>query len=406
MRQLSAILALALLWPPGCAEQVFDAGDGDIVTAVMAAADAQPPDDSADNTSDGSDDSAPGPASGTWYFSGQVASGDYQLYELGPGRAGDRWTVSASGLMSGPFVVVLFDANHNLLMRTYLTYSQPLVHVLRADTDDLYLGVMPPSGQAGGTYRLKATLKGGQPVPPPRPQVVWLNFGGASGVSVHGQEPISFAAFDGAAIDPDLYAGTTDEIKAAIVAAMREDYAGYNVQIISSDEAPQPAGAVSIVHFGGSSPGLLGLADSVDNYNADQTQAAVVYIESFAPYRTMRLTPEEMGVMIANVASHELGHLLGLYHTVNHSDLMDSTGSAWDLAGQQDFVGGALEPTVFATGYEDAPTLLLQTVGPDPQSAKSSATLKTHTGRFRAIRAVVEQDLAHTCGTCLDIDGP
>ena len=60
-------------------------------------------------------------------------------------------------------------------------------------------------------------------------------------------------------------------------------------------------------------------------------------MEAFASYGTMKLEPAEFAVAIANVASHELGHLLGLPYE-DPDDVMDTTGLAWDLAGEQWFV--------------------------------------------------------------------
>lgn len=330
--------------------------------------------------------------------------GEYRLYELGPAQAGDEVLLSVGRASEGPFVVVLFDEDHHLLYRSYVAARNELRHVLRHDARPLKLGVMTPLAGGGGAFSIDVRSERGVGVPPPRRQVVWLNFGGASNVSVHRNAPISFGPFDGAQLGTE-YVGYTQEVKDSIVQAMRDDYEPFNVTLVTSDEAPMPQGEVSVVHFGGSLQGLLGLADQVDSYNEHASEAAIVYTENFSIYWTMKLTPEEMGVMIANVGSHELGHLLGLYHTQTHVDVMDTTGSAWDLAGAQYFGVGELEASVFATGFEDSPRLLLDAVGPNPDAPKDADGLKSLKRLQRVwLRKAIGADLGQSCGTCLHLD--
>ena len=353
--------------------------------------------------SDGSDEQVLPTVSGS--VSGK---GSYQLLDLGPGTAGQKWTVTMQSvpLSAGSFTVVLFDADLDLLMRAVLSPQNSLEHVLRLDTRQVILGVMPSYGSSGGQFGFDVRLADAGSPPAPSPQVVYLNFGAGQSVRVHRRSAISFAPFD-AGLLGEMYAGRTAEIKQAIIDTVREDYAPYNVFLLTSDDgAPPTDGPYATIHFGGSDSALLGLADNVDMYNSDPGQTAVVYVESFAIYQVMGLAPDEMGRMIGNVASHELGHLLGLYHTKDPDEVMDSTGSAWDLAGDQTFHRGPLEESVFATGMENSPRLLEQTVGLRSESAVFSSKQLDAAKRLRykAIRDFVSGELRCRCGNCLNPD--
>lgn len=335
---------------------------------------------------------------------GELAgSGAYRVFDLGAGEAGDLWRAAPLRL-TGSFVAVLFDADYNLLMRRVLTDGRPLQHVLRVPTPQVRLAVAPVAGGSGGEFRIEVTREAGSPVPAPAGQLVWLNFGGASDVRVHRRSGLSFPPFDAGRLG-DAYAGHSDVIKRAIVEAIRADYAAFNITILSSDDGPPPAEPHTVVHFGGSETALLGLADSIDNYNQVPAQSAIVFVDSFGAYHTMNLSPEQMAVMIANVASHELGHLLGLYHTRKSDDLMDTTGTAWDLAGAQGFGRAPLETNVFPIGMEDSPQLLMQTLGPgaaaDKEAARAAARKQSvHTW----LRRFAEHETRCGCGTCLALD--
>ncbi len=115
----------------------------------------------------------------------------------------------------------------------------------------------------------------------------------------------------------------------------------------------------------------------------------------------MQLTPDEMGIMIGNVGSHELGHLLGLYHTREPHDVMDTTGTAWELAENQRFDRAALEPSVFPVGMENSPMLLRDTVGEiagGPPAERQDYSLKQGLRMF--IRDLTEIELRSGCGLC------
>jgi hypothetical protein len=407
IRTLWLISVIAGTTLVGCGSDLGQPSDQSLIPVVAGISESRsvtPPDTSATTADDTSATSVEMPAT----VSGQVASrGEYQLFELGPGRAGERWVLSDANYRLGSpvFLVAMFDANYELLRRELVSNSAPLEHVLRADTDALYLGVTPALSNSGGDFEFDVGREAAQRVPAVTPQAVWLNFGAASNISVHARAGVSFAAFD-ARLLGSAYAGRTDEVKAAILETMRADYASYNVVLTTSDEGPAPDGPHATVHFGGADDRLLGLADNVDQYNEDPWQTAVIYVAGFADFAVMDLNAGEMGQMLGNVASHELGHLLGLFHTQVPTDLMDTTGTAWDLAGAQAFSRATLETSVFPFGYENCPQRLADAVGQKSALGQPSAKpiQAAKMARKAALRALARDALQGRCGTCLHLD--
>ena len=123
------------------------------------------------------------------------------------------------------------------------------------------------------------------------------------------------------------------------------------MEIYSTAEGDLPDEAYTSVYFGQYNPYLLGLADYVDYYNRDLTQEAIVFAETFKLFMPYRPGASGMAQVIGNVASHELGHLLGLNHT------------AGQMLADQDFHRAVLKKEVFPAGYQDSDQLLAQAVG-------------------------------------------
>src|SRR5205085_4531363 len=117
------------------------------------------------------------------------------------------------------------------------------------------------------SYAITMTRAAGVSVSNAAPQLVWLEFGGGSGIRLAGERPQDVPAFDAARINPVHKLGQ-DAIVDKFIAHMQTDYAPYNVVLLRSDRDERPTTAYSTLYLGGYSSIYLGLADSVDYYNA------------------------------------------------------------------------------------------------------------------------------------------
>jgi hypothetical protein len=125
----------------------------------------------------------------------------------------------------------------------------------------------------------------------------------------------------------------------------------------------RPTEGYTSIYFGTSDSRLLGLADNIDPYNGNTRQSAILYTDTFSLFN--QLHPGFNGTVgvLANVTSHEVGHLLGLRHTADPSDLMDVTASARQMLADQYFKLANLHSSVLPFGLQDAPAMLAWGVG-------------------------------------------
>ena len=183
-------------------------------------------------------------------------------------------------------------------------------------------GVTLPSPR-GGAFDLEVRWQGGQPVPAAVPQLVYLNFEGASAVRVHGREPLVLPPFDAGSVAAH-YAGASAEMAHEIAQTIRLDYARYNVLIFSSVDGPPPEDSeYSTIYFGGSDEALLDWRKR-GHVQPRQGPSRHRLRESFRPIRSW--TDTRKWRSIGNVASH-MGHLL--YHTDDPEE-PDRTGYRFD----------------------------------------------------------------------------
>jgi hypothetical protein len=293
-------------------------------------------------------------------FSGTINDEhNYRLFNL-EGNCDLGSDISIEKITPEPSVLLstLFDENYDLLRRDIISEYNSQEHILR-ESAAIYLGI-GKTFSGGGDFQVRAS-KSYSSVPEPALQRVFLDFDGATGISVHGRPPMDIPPLENSWL-ATAYPGQVQLIKTKIIETITHDYAPYDVIIYTSD-GPLPQEPYASVYFGGGDDRLLGLADNVDQYNENKGQVAIVYVEGFADFEVMGLTVDEMGRMIGNVGSHEFGHLLGLFHTQVPDDIMDTTGTAWDLADEQEFTRAALEASVFPFGYQNSPNLLEQILG-------------------------------------------
>jgi len=311
------------------------------------------------------------------FIDSKPAPYDRDLYDLGPAYAGDRVLMDLTVEADEDVVLGVFDDQERLL--AYLDQTSrstgpgQIDLVIREPTSRLYAAAATRSGaDLDRPYLVKASLQRDLGEAAEHPQVIVLNFRGAAQVRVGNRAPVDVPPFDAAKISP-AFAGQTKIIVNFILQAVRSDFAGLGVAIYLSDDPAIPPGDHSTIYFGTYDNRLLGLADNVDPYNEIYVQSAILYTDTFSVFNVLSPTLEQIAQVLANTTSHEAGHLLGLRHTADPVDLMDTTATARQMMLNQNFKLASLNPTVLPIGKQDAPALLSWTLGGELISARAKS---------------------------------
>jgi hypothetical protein len=348
------------------------------------------------------------------YTSGDVArlsgtigdADDLDVYDLGPMAIGDSIVVDVNSETEGlDASIAVFDEGFRLVMDnddedlSAQLLDPYLQHVVRHEGESYFL-VVGRSAFAGfspvtGDYRVTVRVTEAQSVPAPKSQTVFLDFDGGE-VGPNNLLVNQVRPFDAAAIDP-AYSGQDDVIIQAIVDTMEENYEAFNVVVITDADELPPQGEYSTVMFGSYSGRAFGISESVDHYNGDDGDTAIIFTESFTPDQfTQAPSAEELGVAIGNIGSHEAGHLLGLNHVDDPTALMDAVSPADTFLADQDFKLADLSSDILPIGYQDAPLLLSESVGlmPGVTLSRQLAPSRPPAPRLR------NADARYWCATC------
>lgn len=315
-------------------------------------------------------------ASRTARLQGTVSEpGDIDVFLLGTLSSGDQLTVDTHTASSPLDVsVALFDGEQRLVYNNDDRGGSPdrfldsyVQWVVRHDSPQYFLAVshsaFAGSGTFTGSYTIDVTVRGTFTVPPPKGQILLLDFDGAE-VDSPTLGRLTLEPFDAAAISP-VYAGETQTIKDTIRAVFEQNFERFDVTVVTTDDPVLPGEKeASTIFFGGFDHSAFGIAESVDLYNADICDDAIIFTESFDP-RVFSFLPtaEELGIAIGNVGSHEGGHLLGLNHVDDDRALMDDQSAADAFVDDQEFMEAPLSKDIMSIGMQDAVLLLNEIVG-------------------------------------------
>ncbi len=297
---------------------------------------------------------------------------DVLIYSIGEVVPGERIAIQAIPIASSRLdpVVAVFDADMNWINynddRHY--YERQIDSMLdfkvRTYSEECFVAIAAsPRAESVGDMDLYVSRAIEALPKPSTPQIIYLEFGGRNNVVIGRSAPVNVPTFHASAFDPQMEFATQTMIE-GVSTRVQQDLAWFNVTVLSSHWHDRPLTAHTTIYFGSENPGLLGLSDNIDTFNQYDGQDAIIFVESFDLFTVASPTTQQWIDVLANVASHEIGHLLGLHHTADPTEIMDTSANLLEMLEAQSFHRAPLHEGTFAVGYQDSVATLFQNVGP------------------------------------------
>jgi hypothetical protein len=301
------------------------------------------------------------PSGQAFQISGTFQGGnDVDVYDLGTFQIGQTLTANLTGGSAVTPDNVQFgffdqDQEVGILDDNATTAAEQNVSFFVRKAGKYYLALAESNLPSLTAYNYSAVVTvGSGTAPNPAQQIVYLNFNGVSSVTIWEDTFTNVQPFSAInnGMSPQAIAGQVIDI-------LRADYTPYNIQFLSSYDTGEPAAAHTTIFISGSSnQSFYGLSDSVDWYNQNHSDRSIIFAGAL---NGSGLTQTQFVNALANIVAHELGHLCGLAHTVDHTELMDITTPLRQLAQPQNFHQASLAE--FPIGTEDTLQLLQFSLG-------------------------------------------
>jgi hypothetical protein len=298
-------------------------------------------------------------------FTGSIdGATDIDMYGLGTLSPGDELFVDVQTI-SGNLdpVAAIFDRREDLVVfnddRTPdgSNLNPQIDIVICGEQGPYYLGIIgyPGTGTAG-QYEVVVQVQRGVGVPDPEPQIVFLNWRGGNNVGIPNVGIYDLPPFS--ATDVGLPANQTAALKDRVQQIVEERYARFNLIVLNSDDDAEPSEPHSTVYFGGADFQAFAISEQIDTFNQDPSDKAIIFTRGFQGAFLVTPTFEQMAQALGNTVAHEVGHLMGLVHTADCNDLMDTSCSNDRILSPQAFSTAPLDDSVWPFGYQPATEIL------------------------------------------------